>query len=409
MGEIMENTTAIAKYFKWRRPVSRLAISFLLMPTLFAADSTVPKDFNQFAVASYKQLAQGGGNLIFSPINIATALSMVMAGARGQTQQEFAAVLHRSDPSASYDQAIAALAAELGKAGNNPGSVLTQANAIWVQRDLQILPDFQKILTDNYSAAPTPVDFLKNAELARSAINQWTSNNTKGRITDLFAKGSIHPSDRLVLTAAIYFNGKWQTPFQARSTTPAPFHSEGADTPVPFMKQTSFFRYAEIPGAQILEMPYAGGSLAFDAVLPTESNGLAKIEAQFTTANLAAWFAKLTEGEVRVSIPKFRNEAGFSLNQALEKLGLSKAFTSSADFSGIDGKHDLFISQVIHKAFIDVNEQGAEAAAATGIAVGATAVFRPEPKVFLADHPFAFFLRDTASGAILFAGRLARP
>jgi serpin B len=175
------------------------------------------------------------------------------------------------------------------------------------------------------------------------------------------------------------------------------------------MNQTSFFRYAEIPGAQILEMPYAGGSLAFDAILPTETNGLAKIEAQFTTANLTAWFAELSDGEVRVSMPKFRNEAGFSLNQALEKLGLSKAFTSSADFSGIDGKHDLDISQVVHKAFIDVNEQGTEAATATGIAVGAMAVRRPQPKAFLADHPFAFFLRDIASGAILFAGRLARP
>ena len=382
----------------------------LFMTTLYAADSSVPKDFNEFALASYKQLAQNGGNVIFSPLNIATALSMVMAGARGQTQQEFAAVLHRTDTTATYDQAITALAGELSKAGNNPGSVLSQANAVWLQRNFAILPDFRNVLSQSYDAAPTQVDFLAAPEQARAQINQWTSDHTKNRITDLFPKGSITPQDRLVLTAAIYFNGKWQTPFQPQSTQPAAFHADnGSETQTPFMNQTKFFRYAEIPGAQILEMPYAGGSLAFDAILPNETNGLRDIESQFTIANLTAWFAKLAQTEVRVGMPKFRHEAGFSLNAALEKLGLTKAFTSAADFSGIDGKRDLAISQVMHKAFIDVNEQGTEAAAATGIAVGVRAIMRSEPKVFRADHPFAFFLRDTDSGAILFAGRFARP
>jgi len=390
--------------------VLRPLAALLLTVPLTAAESTVPKDFNQFALAAYKQLAHGGGNMVFSPINIATALSMAMAGARGSTRDEFASVLHRADASPDYDAAVAKLAAELEKAGNSPGSALSQANAIWLQRDFQILPDFRNALTTNYSAAPTLLDFAHDTEGARSKINQWTSDQTKGRITDLFPKGSITAQERLVLTAAIYFNGKWQTPFSKSSTQPAAFHGEnGATAQAAFMNQTKFFKYAEIPGAQILEMPYAGGSLAFDAVLPTDNDGLAKIEASMTPENLTAWFAQMASSEVRVSLPRFRNEAGFSLKQALEKLGLTKAFTSAADFSGIDGKRDLLISEVMHKAFIDVNEQGTEAAAATGIAVGAMAMRRPEPKVFRADHPFAFFLRDTASGAILFAGRLARP
>ena len=377
---------------------------------LFAADSNTARDFNQFAATSYRQLARSGGNLIYSPLNIATALSMVMAGARGQTQKEFATTLHRSDLTPAYDQSIAALAADLAKAGNNPGSILSQANALWVQRNFTILPDFRDLLASSYSAAPTTLDFAGAPDQARSTINQWTSDQTKGRITDLFPAGSIHSSDRLVLTAAIYFNGKWATPFPAAATQPAAFHGAGGvAVQAPFMNQTKFSRYAEIPGAQILEMPYAGGTLALDVILPTQTDGLAQIEAEFTADNLTAWFAKLGNSEVRVSIPKFRNQAGFSLKQTLEKLGIEKAFTSSADFSGIDGAHDLLISEVVHKAFIDVNENGTEAAAATGIAVAVMAVRRPEPKIFRADHPFAFFLRDTATGAILFAGRLEHP
>jgi serpin B len=348
--------------------------------------------------------------VIFSPINIAAALSMAMAGSRGDTQREFSAVLHRTDNSAAYDQSIAALAAQLANAGNNAGNVLTQANALWVQNGFRILPDFANILSSSYGAPPAPLDFAHNAETARAAINQWTSDHTKGRIADLFPPGSITALDRLVLTAAIYFNGKWQTPFLAARTQPATFHNEtGAAQQTPFMNQTGQFRYAEVPGAQVLQMPYAGGSLTFDAILPTETEGLAKIEASMTPENLTAWFAQLANADVQVAMPKFTNKAGFSLNQTLAKMGLANAFTRAADFSGIDGKHDLSISEVMHRAFIAVDEQGTEAAAATGVAIAVRAVRRPEPKVFRADHPFAYFIRDTASGAILFAGRMAKP
>ena len=229
------------------RPLAAL----LLTVPLTAAESTVPKDFNQFALAAYKQLAQSGGNLVFSPINIATALSMAMAGARGSTRDEFArCCIARTRPPDTMP-AVAKLAAELDKAGNSPGSALAQA-----QRDLAATrfrsscPAFANLLTTNYSAAPTLLDFAHDTEGARSKINQWTSDQTKGRITDLFPKGSIAAQERLVLTAAIYFNGKWQTPFSTSNTQSAVFHGEtgAAAQETPFMNQTKFFKYAGDPG-----------------------------------------------------------------------------------------------------------------------------------------------------------------
>lgn len=372
---------------------------FALALPLAAADPSAA-GLNAFSGDLYQQLARSRGNLVFSPISISTALAMTLAGARGQTAQEMTAVL-RTPPDA-------ALLDKLTKAGNVSGDQLLLAQSLWVDRGFTLLPDFVRVSQQQFRAAPEAADFSKAPENARAAINRWVNEQTKGKIADLFAPGTLTRDTRLVLASAVYFNGKWQSKFDPKSTSQAPFHTS-APTPVqtPFMNQTSRFPYAETPTAQVLELPYAGGSLAFDVILPKAGTPLSTLEEALRSDGLSLWLGHLQRKQVAVSLPKFRAESAFSLKDALSALGMASAFSSTADFSGIDGRRDLTISQVAHKAFIDVSEEGTEAAAATGVAVSLTA-FAP-PVTFRADHPFLFLLRDTQTGAILFAGRLEEP
>ena len=387
--------------------MKRLVLPILLAAALPAADSTMTPAMNAFTTAAYKQLTGGDANLILSPFNIATALSMALAGARGQTAQEIQSVLHlHYDP--TYDAALGALLAGLTKAGNTGGNELRTANGLWVQQGIAIQPAFVNTLAGNFHAPLTPLDFLANPEAARSQINRWTEEQTKEKIKNLLAAGSIDAQTRLVLTSAIYFYGKWQDPFVASRTGPAPFTlPTGATTQASFMNQTSDFGYRETPSAQILEMRYAGTGIAFDVLLPKPPSGLPGLEKSLTLENLTGWLGNLTTRSVQVSLPKFRAESEFSLSKGLSTMGMPTAFTSKADFSGIDPKGGLAISEVVHKAFVEVSEQGTEAAAATAIGMRATAMRMPEPAVvFRADHPFIFLIRDTGTGVVLFIGRL---
>jgi serpin B len=390
--------------------MKRFILPILLAAALPGADSRLMPSMNAFTTASYKQLTGGDANLVLSPFNIATALSMALAGARGQTAEEIQAVLHLHYD-ATYDAALGALLAGLTKAGNTGGNELHTANGLWVQKGFAIQPAFENTLTDNYHAPLTPLDFIANPEAARSQINRWTEDRTKEKIKNLFPAGSLDARTRLVLTSAIYFYGKWQDPFVTSRTQPEPFTlPTGATTQANFMNQTSHFGYSETPSAQILEMRYAGTGIAFDVLLPKTLIGLPDLEKSLTLENLTGWLGNLTTRDVQVSLPKFRAESEFSLHKALSTMGMPTAFTDKADFSGIDPKGGLAISEVVHKAFVDVSEQGTEAAAATGIAMRATAMRMPEQAVvFRADHPFIFLIRDTRTGVVLFIGRLMNP
>jgi serpin B len=382
----------------------------LLAAALPAADSHIVPAMNAFTTAAYKQLAGGDANLILSPFNIATALSMALVGARGQTAAEIQSVL-RLHYDSTYDAALASLLADLDKAANNDGNQLLTANGLWVQKGFAILPAFENTLANNYHAPLTPLDFVAAPEAARSQINRWTEEQTKEKIKDLFPAGSLNAQTRLVLTSAIYFYGKWQDPFLTSRTLPAPFTlPSGAAAQADFMNQTSHFGYAETPSAQILEMRYAGSGIAFDVLLPKLVTGLPDLEKSLTPENLTGWLGHVATQNVQVSLPKFRAESQFSIRKALSAMGMPAAFTDKADFSGIDPKGGLAISEVFHKAFVDVSEQGTEAAAATGIAVHATAMRMPEQAiVFRADHPFLFLIRDARTGVVLFIGRLMNP
>jgi serpin B len=388
----------------------RFFVPVLLAAALPAADSRIMPGMNAFTVASYKQLARGDANLILSPFNIATTLSMALAGAGGRTAEEIQAVLHvHYDP--SYDATLGGLLADLAKAANGGGNELHTANGLWVQKGFAILPAFENTLANNYHAPLTPLDFGANPEAARSVINRWTEDHTKGKIRDLFPAGSLDARTWLVLTSAIYFFGKWEYPFVSSRTQPAPFTlPTGATTQADFMNQTSHFGYAETPSSQILEMRYAGTGIGFDVLLPKTPGGITELEKSLTPENLTGWLGNLGDRNVQVSLPKFRAESDFSLRQALSAMGMPTAFSDKADFSGIAAKGGLAISEVVHKAFVDVTEQGTEAAAATGMTMRATAMRMPEPAVvFRADHPFIYLIRDTRSGVILFIGRLKSP
>jgi serpin B len=390
--------------------MTRFALPLLCAAAaLHAGDDRVAQGLNQFGIACYHQLEGGSGNLIFSPFSISSALSMTLAGAHGRTADEIAAVLHQRYPDPGYPAAFMALADDLARRANGGGNELLNANGLWVQSGFRLLPDFQQTVEHTYAAPLTSLDFAKNLESARTAINSWTDQHTKGKIHELFAPGSLDNRTRLVLTSAVYFYGKWERPFSTRNTRPAAFKLGGAGTvQAPFMHQTASFGYAETPTLQILEMRYAGTGLAWDVLLPKSDDGLTNLEKSMTPENLAAWLGSLSNRSVEVAFPKFRAESGFSLRETLAHMGMPSAF-GNADFSGIDGRPDLALSDVVHKAFVDVAEEGTEAAAATGSTAVLVRMVTPEHTVFRADHPFLFFIRDTRTRLPLFSGRLMNP
>lgn len=385
-------------------------IPFLMLASIASAGTPLVSGINRFTTNSYQELSQSSGNLIFSSFNIATSLSMALAGAHGATAAEMSKVLCQN-PGAAYNTELNALIAELLRDGNGNGNELASANNVWVQQGFPVLPAFQQTMLDLFHAPSTPVDFRANAEAARQEINRWTAERTKDRIQDLFPAGSLSPDTRMVLTSAIYFYGKWQSPFKPSETHTDSFQLEdGGKTDARFMTQTAHFGYTETPAVQILEMRYGGTPFAFDVLLPKQAGGLKSLEKSLTPENLGAWFQGLENDPVEVYLPKFRAESSFALAETLGRMGMPTVFTREADFSGIDGRRDLFISGVLHKAFVDVSEAGTEAAAATGTTMRIAAVMRnPKKVVFRADHPFVFVIRDTKSGAIVFAGRLMKP
>lgn len=392
-----------------RYPMTRRALLLSVLPaaTLSAAGPDVAAGLNRFSASIYDQVAKSGNsNVVISPYNIATALGMALGGARGTTASQIAKVLGQTSPGPSYHADLNALSTALTKSANNGANVFLDANRVWIQRDFQILPEYRQLLESTYRAPAAPLDFGGDTEAARREINSWTERQTRGRIRDLFAPGILKSDTRLVLTSAIYFYGKWENAFNPSDTRPAPFHLPGGGTvQSDFMNRTGRYSYAETPTGQFLEMRYDKTGLAFDIFLPKPGGALETP----TPERIAAWAGAVRNRNVHVTIPKFRIEAKFSLAETLAALGMPSAFTNAADFSGIDGRRNLRLAAVIHKAFIDVAEEGTEAAAATGIGVSLTsAPIEPDP-VFRADRPFVFLIRDTRSGAVLFTGSLRNP
>ena len=335
---------------------------------------------------------------------------MTYAGARGNTARQIAATLHFNSESECLHQSLGELISQLNSVQKETGVELNVANALWAQKDYQFLEEFIQIVQQSYRAKINQVDFATAAEAARQAINLWVERQTNQKIKDLIQPRVLNALTRLVLVNAIYFKGFWERQFKPVDTQDLDFWLS-ADTTVklPLMHQKHEFGYWENEWLQVLEMPYKDKSLSLVALLPKEKSGISKLEQKLTLENMMIWQKNLRTRKVVVFFPKFKIDSKFSLSRILATMGMHDAFDPSrADFSAMVGKKELNISAVIHKAFVEVNEEGTEAAAATGIVVGVTSI-APSPPIFKADHPFVFFIRDNASQSILFLGRLADP
>ncbi len=364
---------------------------------------------NTFALDLYGELRAQEGNLFFSPFSISTALAMTYGGARGSTAAQMEQVLHFEVTTERLHQAFSQLVETLNAQGAKGDYQLSVANVLWGQQGVGFLKKFLDLTEKHYGAGLRQVDFAAATEAARRAINAWVEEETQGKIKDLIQPGVLNALTRLVLTNAIYFKGTWAEQFDKKATRDAPFTlATRQQVKVPMMHKTENFGYTEAEDFQALELAYAGDDLSMVIFLPRQVDGLAALEKELSLDNLQSWLGGLRRQTVQVSVPRFTMTSEFRLQEVLKSLGMTDAFSGAADFSGMTGRRDLFISAVIHKAFVDVNEEGTEAAAATAVVMMRSAAPRP-PVVFRADHPFLFLIRDNASGSILFIGRLVNP
>jgi serpin B len=380
---------------------------------------------NCFAVRLYQKLQGGRENLFFSPYSISTALAMTYAGAQGQTREQMARALcfptsadalHKpgaGGPPLSpeqFAQAFGRIVKDLNARGGRKKYELRVANALWGQKGYEFLPGFVQLVEKEYGGKLETVDFAAATEQARRTINAWVEKQTNDKIKDLISPGLLDAMTRLVLTNAIYFKGNWARQFEKKETHDAPFTLlDGSTVQVPMMNQQGEFGYAQVESLQVLEMPYVGEELSMVVLLPQEPAGIGALEKSLTAENLAQWLGALRKREVIVALPRFKMTSKFGLNDVLRSLGMTDAFSDTADFGGMTSGRDLFISAVIHQAFVEVNEEGTEAAAATGVTMKVLSVGPEQTPVFRADHPFLLLIRDQSSGSILFVGRTMNP
>uniref|UniRef100_A0A674PFK0 Leukocyte elastase inhibitor n=1 Tax=Takifugu rubripes TaxID=31033 RepID=A0A674PFK0_TAKRU len=381
-----------------------------------AAPSPLCKANTSFSLALFRKLSDNDttANIFYSPFSISSALAMVLLGARGNT----AAQMEIDFCSSSLDDvhvSFSQLLNELHK--ENAPYALSVANRLYGEQSYQFVEDFLGSTKKHYRAELESVDFRAAAETSRSNINSWVEKQTEGKIKDLLGSDDVTGDTRLVLVNAIYFKGNWNEQFKENATRDATFHiSKNSSKPVKMMNQTSKFPFVFISEAncQVLQLPYVGKELSMLIFLPNQiedsTTGLEKLEKLLTYDNFMEWTRPETmkEVEVQVGLPRFKMEEKCNMKNILVSMGMVDAFNEAAsDFSGISPANDLFLSDVVHKAFVEVNEEGTEASAATGAVFKFRCARRTE--TFVADHPFLFFIRHNPSRNILFAGRYCSP
>ncbi|XP_070841604.1 leukocyte elastase inhibitor-like isoform X1 [Chaetodon trifascialis] len=414
-----------------------------------ASSTPLCKANTTFSLALFRKLSDDDktANIFYSPFSISSALAMVMLGSGGNTATQMSEVLcfteaekprhgaemqlqqqvqstlplHllkclktrecQDDVHVSFSQLLSEL--------NKPDApyALSVANRLYGEQSYQFVEDFLGDTKKHYSAELEPVDFVTSPEVARLNINNWVEKQTQGKIKDVLTQGVVDSMTRLVLVNAIYFKGSWNKRFQESSTSDAQFRvNQNESKPVKMMHQKSKFPLTYIPEAncQILEMPYKGNDLSMLILLPNQiedsTTGLEKLEQMLTYDNFVEWTRPdmMNEIEVQVGLPRFKMEEKYDMKNVLMSMGMVDAFDlAMSDFSGMSPANDLVLSKVVHKAFVEVNEEGTEAAAATAAVMMLRCAFRPA--TFVADHPFLFFIRHNPSMSILFAGRYCSP
>jgi len=396
-------------------PIIIIATISIISPFAFADANgdlqTVVKGNNAFGFELYQELKGKEGNLFFSPYSISTALAMTYAGARGQTEREMAEVLRFSLEQETLHSSFSKLQSDLNAIQNKGRIKLSIANSLWAQEGYHFLDTFFDLNKKYYGASLNFVDFATQTEAPRKTINIWVENKTQQKIKKLIKKGMIDSLTTLVLCNAIYFKGDWSSQFDKERTADADFSISSAKTiKAPMMSQKSEFKFKDFGNFSAIGLPYEGNDLSMIIFLPKEIDGLVELERNLTNDNVKVWIDKLIasyKSKIFVSLPKFKTTCEFELSEILGGMGMPSAFSlPPADFYGMTGKKDLFISKVIHKAFLDVNEEGTEAAAATAVIMppGISKLL-----IFRANHPFVFLIRENQTGSILFIGRIIDP
>ncbi len=370
--------------------------------TSMAFDSS--ESINQLSIDLYRSLStENDNNLFLSPYSISTALAMVYGGAGGTTEEQMNRTLHFGGQGATHP-ALSHFRKKLNSIQKKRHIQLNVANSLWPQKDYTFLPDYLAMTTEFYGSEIEAVDYRTDTEGARTKINDWVADQTNDRIKDLIPEGMLDPLTRLVLANAIYFKGDWASPFKPGRTRPAPFKLlDGTTVEVPMMSQTAHFKLSHTPEFQALELPYEGDDLSMLILLPSEPGKLPNLEKSLTSETFDR--LEFNEMKVMVHLPKFKIESSFSLGDTLAAMGMPLAFSDQADFSGMTGTRDLFIGAIVHKAFVEVNEEGTEAAAATAVGMRTTSM----PSMFKANHPFLFLIRENKTGTLLFIGRVTDP
>ncbi len=363
------------------------------------------------ALEVYGKLKDQPGNVFFSPLGLSTGLGLVHAGARGQTERELARAAHFTLPQAELHPGFRVLTERLANLQRGSRLTLHSVNALWGQQGHRFLAPFLDVVRQDYRAQAEEVDFQAAPREAATRINGWIERSTRGKIPAMVSAQDFGSLTKLVLANAVYFKGNWKYQFERGNTREGRFHvSEDKTVPASFMSQTEEFRAAAIqePAVRLLEMPYYGGDLAMVIILPERRDGLPDLEAALTVENLGLWLERLdgtAPHKLAVSLPRFTTRQRMDLAPILKALGAPSVFGGGADLSGMDATTNLFLSAALQETFVEVNEEGTEAAAVTLF----VAKSKGQPHSFNADHPFLFLIRDRASGAILFLGRLAEP
>ena len=388
---------------------------FCLVPLMISSSN--PKDViegnNKFAFKLYQKVQTGstGSNLIYSPFSISTAMAMVYAGARGETASQIKKTIefqHGEEFHADYQRLLDGL-----NEGTEHKIKLNIANGLWVQRSFKFLDSYFGIVQSNYHSELKDVDFIDNAkrEIARREINVWVEQKTNDKIKNLLGPGDLTSLTRLVLVNAIYFYGDWDNPFEKSASKPYEFNlADGTKITVPFMNRQDHYKYYEDSKIQAIEITYKDNKASMVIFLPAKQIPITDFEKVFDYQYYIEVVGSFKDSDVQLAVPKFRSTFKLNLNSILSEMGMPMAFSDNADFSGMTGKRDLYISEVIHQAFINVDEKGTEAAAATAGIMKITSAPNPaELKIFVADHPFIFCIKDNSSGTILFMGKVMDP
>jgi len=392
-----------------------------LTPTRSSGPESFAEDNNDFALAMYRQLRQRPGNLFFSPFSLRTALGMTYAGAGGETATQMRETLRLSSPEEAPHVAFAEIVERLS-AGGGSKYEMAVANSLWGQDGAPLQPGFLDLTAHHYGGGMNLVDFRRDAEAARLTMNQWVEGKTRQKIRELIPSGVLDADTRLVLVNAVYFKGMWVLQFPKSATRDEAFRLEGGGkVRAPLMHQRECVRYLQAAGYQAVDLVYEGGDLSMLVLLPDQKVGLRNLEKQLSARMLHDCVAQVRTREVKLFLPRFKIAWGtVDMRDQLTALGMPLAFTRyRADFSGINSheppdEESLFLSGVFHKAFVEVQEEGTEAAAATAAhfrqASAPSRPFTPPPlPIFRADHPFLFAIRERKSGAILFLGCIIDP